>query len=145
MTQLVRHFTTQITTLSNHTHRLVIFRPLKTKENYLNPQSILKTPGYQTSKTQDQDNMKQLMRKLNGNSMLKATPALSFPGYQIVKTQKSHKSIIQALVITQVFLPKRWELSVQMTPQLMNRALVKAQLLINLIAQPIAWIIGETM
>ena len=77
--------------------------------------------------------------------MPKATQALSFLECQIVKMQKSQQSIIQAQVITQVCLPKQLELSVQTTLQLMSLALVKAQLPINLIAQPIVLIIGETM
>ena len=89
--------------------------------------------------------MRQLTRKLSDNSMLRVTQVLSFPEYQIAKTQKSQQSIIQAQVITQVCLPKQLEPSVQTTQQLMNRALVKAQLPINLIAQRIALIIGETM
>ena len=89
--------------------------------------------------------MKQLMRKLSVNSMPKATQVLSFLECQIAKTQKSQQSIIQAQVITQVCLPKLLELLVQMTLQLTSRALVKVQLPINLIAQPIALIIGETM
>ena len=126
-------------------HQLVISRPPRTRENYLNQQSTLKTPGCQTSRTLDLDSMKLSMRKLSDNSMPKAIQVISFPEYQIAKTQKSQQSIIQAQVITQVCLPKQLELSVQMTLQLTSRALVKVQPLINLIAQPIALIIGETM
>ena len=125
--------------------QLVISRLQRTRENYLNLQSTLKTLGYQTSRTQDQDSMKQSTKKLSVNSMLKATQALSSPGYPIAKMQKNHKSIIQDQVITQVCLPKQLELSVQTIPRLMSPALVKAQLPINSIAQPIALIIGETM
>ena len=89
--------------------------------------------------------MRQSTRKLSVNSMLKATQVRSFQEYQIAKTQKSHKSIIQARVITQVCLRKQLEPLVQTTQQLMNRALVKAQLPINLTAQRIVLIIGETM
>jgi hypothetical protein len=77
--------------------------------------------------------------------MLKATQVRSSLECQIAKMRKNHKLIIQALVITQVCLPKQLEPSVQTIQQLMNRALVKAQLPINSIAQPIALIIGETM
>ena len=126
-------------------HRLVISRPPKTRENYLNRLLTLKTLGYQTSKTQDLDSMRRLTRKLSDNSMLKETQVRSSLECQIAKMRKKHKSIIQAQVITQVCLPKQLEPSVQTTQQLMNRALVKAQLPINSIAQLIALIIGETM
>ena len=85
------------------------------------------------------------MKQLSVNSTHKATLVTSFPKFPIVNKQKKISKKTQVQATTRVYLVKLLGLLSMPTIQLlMNQVLVKVQQQINLIAQHIEWITGET-